>query len=239
MEMRSGNADLTSGLGPLDASQLAEDPRFHIHYRVSTSHTRWLAFNPQHSLFRDMRVRRAVTHAVDRHALHRALGFPAGLPLTDAPFTVCQFERGELFEPWSHHPMEAAGLLEEAEWRDEDGDGVRERDGEEFRFLTLVSTEEERVALLLQNEFSRVGIRMEIQRLDGNVILDRIRDGDFEAVIPPLWALQPMLTSSANGSDQSYAGFRKAYPGIVELLDVALECSQGGSMISSGTGRCA
>lgn len=223
LEMRSGDADLTSGLDLLGASQLARDPRFRIHYRVSTSHTRWLVYNPQHSLFQDVRVRRALTRAVDRHALHADLDFPAGLPLTDAPYTVCQFVRGELTEPWSHDPVAAAELLEAAGWRDEDGDGVRETDGEEFRFLTLVAAEEEPVALLLQHELRQVGVRMEIQRLDGSLILDRIRDGDFEAVIPPLWTFHPIMTSSGGGNDQSYAGFREAYPGIVGLFDVALE----------------
>ena len=222
LEMRSGDVDLAR-MDIIQANQLAQDPRFRVVYRVSTSHARWLAFNPRYSLFQDVRVRRALTQAVDRHALHAALDFPADLPLTDAPFTVCQFVRGELIEPWSHDPAAAAGLLEAAGWRDEDGDGVRETDGEAFRFVTLVAAEEERVALLLQNELRQVGVRMEIQRLDGNLILDRIRDGDFEAVIPPLWALQPILTSSGDGNDRSYAAYREAYPGIVELLDAALQ----------------
>lgn len=222
-EMRSGNADLTASLGLLDANQLAEDPRFRIHYRVSTSHTRWLAFNPRHSLFQDVRVRRALAQAVDRYALHRALDFPADLPVTDAPFTVCQFERGDLIEPWPHDPLAAAGLLEEAGWRDDDGDGVRERGGEELRFVTLVSTEEVGVALLLQSELQRVEVRMEVQRLDGNLILDRIREGDFEAAVPPVEALQPILTSSTDGAARSYAAFREAYPDVVGLLDLALE----------------
>jgi peptide/nickel transport system substrate-binding protein len=222
LEMRSGNVDLTK-MDISQANELGQDPRFRVVYRISTSHARWLAFNPRYSLFQDVRVRRALTQAVDRHALHAALDFPAGLPLTDAPFTVCQFERGELIEPWSHDPVAAVGLLETAGWRDEDGDGTRERDGEDFRFLTLVSAEEERVALLLQSELRRVGVRMEVQRLDGNLILDRIREGNFEAVIPPLWALQPILTSSTNSADRSYAAFREAYPDIVGLLDAALE----------------
>ena len=223
MEMRSGNADLTAGLSHLDANQLAEDPRFRVIQRVSNSGGRWLAFNPRYFLFQDVRVRRALTQAVDRRALHAALDFPADLPLTDAPFTVCQFVQNQLIEPWSHDPVAAAKMLEAAGWRDENGDGVRERDGEEFRFVTLVGAEEERVAVLLQNEFRKVGVRMDIQRLDGTLVLDRIRDGDFEAVIPPIWALQAILTSSTSVNDRSYAGFREAYPRIIELLDTAIE----------------
>ena len=223
LEMRSGHADLTAGLGLPEANQLAEDPRLRVHYRVSTSHTRWLAFNPRYSLFQDVRIRRALAQAVDRNALHMALDFPAGLPLTDAPYTVCQFMRGELTEPWSYDLRAAAESLEVAGWVDEDGDGVREENGEDLRFITLVADDEERAALLLQNALSRVGVRMEIQRLDGSLIMDRIRDGDFEAVIPPFWAIHSILTSSADGPDMSNTAFREAYPRIVGLLDAALQ----------------
>ncbi len=221
LEMRSGNADLTSILSPLEAKQLAQDPRFRVHYRVSTSHTRWLAYNPRHVLFRDRRVRRALTRAVDRRALHAALDLPADLPLTDAPYTVCQFDRSELAEPWSHDTVAAAGLLEAAGWRDEDGDGVRERNGARLRFMTLVAAEEERVALLLQAQLRRVGVRMEVQRLNGSLIIDRIRAGDFEAAIPPIWGIQSLLTSSPVDPGRVSAVFREAYPSIVGLLDAA------------------
>jgi len=223
LEMRRGNADLTTGLGLLQANQLAEDPRFQVHNRVSTSHGRWLVYNPQDSLFQDVRVRRALTQAVDRHALHADLGFPAGLPLADAPYTVCRFVSGEFSEAKPTDPVAAGRLLEAAGWRDQNGDGFRERDGEELRFITLVAAGEQRVALLLQNEFRQAGVRMEIQRLDGTLVMDRIRDGDFQAVIPPIWALQPILTPSINAKDRSYDGFRETYPSVVGLLDQALK----------------
>ncbi|MFQ5671298.1 MAG: ABC transporter substrate-binding protein [Acidobacteriota bacterium] len=221
LEMRSGNADLTSFLRPVEAKQLALDPRFRVHYRVSTSHASWLVYNPRNPLFQDVRVRRALTHAVDRRALHAALDLPDDLPLTDAPYTVCQFERRELAEPWPHDPVAAARLLEAAGWRDEDGEGVRERNGKIFRFMTLVPPQEARAALVLQAQLHRVGVRMELQRLDGSLIAERIREGNFEAVIPPTWGIQPVLISSPGGSGRLNAVFTEAYASIVGLFDAA------------------
>jgi len=221
LEMRSGNADLTSSLSLLEAKQLDQEARFRVHYRVSTSHASWLAYNPRRAMFQDERVRRALTQAVDRRALHAALDLPADLPLTDAPYTLCQFARGGLAEPWTHDPVAAAGLLEAAGWRDENGDGVRERNGEGFRFMTLVPAQEERAALVLQDQLRRVGVRMEVRSLNGNLILDRIRGGDFEAAIPPSWGIQPILTSTPVGPDRLNDVFQQAYPSIVGLLDTA------------------
>lgn len=212
LELQSGNADLTSILSPLEAKQLAQDSRFVVHHRASTSHASWLAYNPEHPLFQDVRVRRALTQAVDRPALFAALDLPDDLPLTDAPYTVCQFDRGELAEPWPFDPAAAARLLDEAGWRDEERDGVRNKNGEAFRFMTLVPVQEERAALVLQHQLRQVGVRMEIQRLEGNLIVDRVRTGEFEAVIPPVCCISTIMNNTV---------FRAAYPGIVGSLDAA------------------
>jgi peptide/nickel transport system substrate-binding protein len=219
LEMRSGNADLTSILSLLEARQLARDPDFRVHYRLSRSHASWLVYNPQHPLFQDVRVRRALTQAVDRSALHAALDFPPDLPVTDGPYTVCQFERRGMAEPWPFDPAAAARGLDEAGWRMEAGDGTRKRDGVEFRFTTSVPPQEERAALVLQDQFRRLGVRMEVQRLQGNLLSARVRNGNFEAVIPPQVLIQQTMASSEPHGKNTL--FRKAYPEIVGLLDVA------------------
>lgn len=221
LEMSSGNADLTSILSLLEARQLARDSRFRIHYRVSSSHVNWLVYNPRHRLFQDVRVRRALTQAIDRRALHAALDLPADLPVTDAPYTPCQFERRALATPWPFDPAAALRLMKEAGWLKETAKGSGHRIEEAFRFTTLVAAQHERAALVLQAQLRKVGIGMEIQRLDGNLIIHRIRNGEFEAVIPPFVSINPILTPSAHGPDRSYAAFREAYPNIVELLAAA------------------
>jgi peptide/nickel transport system substrate-binding protein len=219
LEMHSGNADLTSVLSLLEARQLAQDPRFRVHYRVSGSHASWLVYNPQHPLFQDVRVRRALTQAVDRRALHAVLDFPSNLPVTDGPYTICQFERREMAAPWPFDPAAAAHLLEEAGWRNERGDDIRERNGKEFRFTISVSVQDERAAVVLQDQFRRVGVHMEVQRLDGDLLAGRVKDGDFEATIPPQALMQQAMTSSQSPGTSSI--FEEAYPGIVELLEAA------------------
>ena len=38
----------------------------------------------------------------DFPVVQAALGLPEGLPPTDGPYSVCQFESGTLPEPWPH-----------------------------------------------------------------------------------------------------------------------------------------
>jgi peptide/nickel transport system substrate-binding protein len=74
-------------------------------------------------------------------------------------------------------------MLEEEGWRDIDGDGVRERDGEEFRFTAIVNAEEEKIAIYVQDQFRRIGVLMEIQTLNLDSAVQYLQSGDFDAMI--------------------------------------------------------
>lgn len=182
-ELRAGNVDIAV-VPALEAAALADDPRFHLYYWLQGA-SEWLIWNHTAAPFRDVRARRAMALAIDRRSLLHAVNLPESLPVTDAPFTPCQREAGELSEPWPHDPAAAARLLSEAGWRDSDGDGVRERDGAPFRFTTVVTEQHRQAAVFVQDQLRRVGVRMEIALLDRSVAIGRYRSGDFQAIIHP------------------------------------------------------
>ncbi|MFQ5902764.1 MAG: ABC transporter substrate-binding protein, partial [Candidatus Binatia bacterium] len=106
----------------------------------------------------------------------------------DVIFTKSQFRQQTIPEPLPYDPEEAKRLLDAAGWRDQDGDGVRTRAGEEFRFNALVPGREidvvgmQKAAIYVQEQLRRVGVRMEVQPLSPGVVRPRLRTGDFEAV---------------------------------------------------------
>jgi peptide/nickel transport system substrate-binding protein len=216
LELQSGDTDIV-GAELVEASTLARDPRFQIAYRVSTSHSRWLLYHPEHPIFSDPRVRRAMSHALDRSALQAAVGLPEGTPVTDGPYSVCQFQSGTVTDPWPHDRTEAARLFEQAGWTDGDGDGVLDREGHPFRFTLVVSDRDVRSAVLLQAELRQIGIEMEVDRTDGSLAVDRLHDGDFEAGIFP--AVLPNQLIAPYPARPVSAVFKTAYPEIVALMD--------------------
>jgi peptide/nickel transport system substrate-binding protein len=184
-EFLSGSVDAAEGMSPNDAARLARDPRFRVYYHVLSAGVR-IYWNVKNPLFRDAAVRRALTQAIDRPRLHQALGLPAGLPLTDGLHTNCQFERRELVPPWPHDPEGARRLLDEAGWRDEDGDGVREKEGRTLSFTLIAPSDwlnAAAAAVFVQEQLRKVGVRMEVQTLDMRAVGDRVRGGDLEAGI--------------------------------------------------------
>ncbi|MEX2526563.1 MAG: ABC transporter substrate-binding protein [Gemmatimonadota bacterium] len=181
-ELLAGNIDLAQ-MDPLQATRLASDPRFRVYYGLQGT-ANWVAWNHRDPRFADPRVRRAMAHAVDRRALAASLAFPDGLPITDAPMTPCQRDADTHTEPWPHDPAEALRLLEEAGWRDSDGDGILDREGQPFRFPLISAANNERAAVFLEEQLRRIGIIAELRVLDRSLAHRRFQEGNFAAIIP-------------------------------------------------------
>jgi peptide/nickel transport system substrate-binding protein len=139
-------------------------------------------------------------------------------PIIDVPYTESQYWKGELPEPLPYDPGLAKNLLEEAGWHDVNGDGIRERAGEEFTFSAMVQMRWEAAAVYVQDNFRKVGIKMEITTLDGGVLYNRINEGDFEAaisgVVNDLFSSKGLLYFCG---EDSPLGFYK--PQIIKRLD--------------------
>ena len=188
-DLLSGAVDAITENDPADILELSSDPRFRFHHGIAETVALAVVWQSSHALFRDARVRRALTHAIDRRGLLRALNLPDDLSIADGPYTARQFLRGELPEPLPFDPEAARALLEEAGWLDLDGDGVRERDGTPLRFIAVVMADAAlqpgglQLATHVQSQLQRAGVQMEIQPLEPDLVYDRLNSGDFEAAI--------------------------------------------------------
>ncbi len=183
-DLLSGEVDLAPMMNRMDVLTLREDPRFEVQATPWPHRGKGVFWNHSRPPFDEARVRRALTLAIDRRELLRALSLPDETPLFDVIFTARQFRRGQLPPPLEADSAAAARLLAEAGWRDHDGDGIRDRGGVPFRFTALVpaGTESEELAVLVQARLRRFGISMEIRPLDGDAVRRRRIAGDFDAV---------------------------------------------------------
>jgi ABC-type transport system substrate-binding protein len=97
-----------------------------------------LAGEHPYDLLRDIRLREAIGYAIDRQQIIDVVynGF-ATTSQTLIPASVLG-PFADRVKGYTHDQEQAAALLEEAGWRDTDGDGVREKDGRKLR-LELIS----------------------------------------------------------------------------------------------------
>ncbi len=184
--LKQGGLDLM-GLTPIQWTRQTDTPNFRRKfnkYSYFTPNYSYIGWNMRRPYFSDRRVRRAMTHLVNRKLFLEKILFGQGAVVT-SPFYVNSPEYDHDIKPLPYDPALAKRLLDEAGWVDSDGDGIRDRDGVPFEFEFLLpngSETGEKIATLLKEELRRVGIVMKIRKTEWAVFTQRLRERKFDAV---------------------------------------------------------
>jgi peptide/nickel transport system substrate-binding protein len=135
-----------------------------------------------HPILGDIRVRRAITLALDRNAIVRAvLASQGAVPY--GPVSQLLWIRHGAPKPERQNPAESRRLLAAAGWRDSNGDGTLDRNGRPLALiLSLPNTSAIRrqMALLIQEQLRQAGIRLELQQFEGPIWNERRAAGNFD-----------------------------------------------------------
>ena len=106
-----------------------------------------------------------------------------------SPTARCSRCRGPTTRRCARYPFDQArarALLDEAGWRDSNGDGVRDKDGQRFAFTLITQAGfavRENVAQVLQRQFTDVGVEAAVQLHDGTSISKLWFEGKFDAML--------------------------------------------------------
>ena len=228
--MRKQELDFASLL-PLQWSKQTCDASFAKKFRKAAYTVpgySYIGWNSRKPWFSDRRVRRAMTHLVDRETILRRILLGLGEVVTTT-FFVNSPEYPRAVEPYPYDPKKARALLDEAGWKDTDGNGVRDKDGVEFRFEFLLpsgSQTGEKISTILKEELSRSGIEMTIRKIEWAVFIQNVNERRFDAVTLG-WSLgvetdpyQLWHSSQAEGGS-NFTGFRN--PRADALIERARE----------------
>jgi peptide/nickel transport system substrate-binding protein len=184
-QLKSGEVDMVV-MFPWDKQrEVASIPGVTVH-RIDGNGYEHVTLNQRaFPAFADVRVRQALNHAVDRDLLVKAI-LENLAPVTHGPVQPVS---------WAHHPQvrryaydvaRAQALLDEAGWKDTNGDGVRDKDGQRFSFTLITQAGfavRENVAQVLQQHFKAVGVEAAVQLHDGTSISKLWFEGKFHAML--------------------------------------------------------
>jgi len=177
LELRKGSVDLVANDLPPDiVHQLELSGGFHV-TRNPGLDLSYLGFNMRDPVLMDRRIRHAVGFAIDRQAivqyLRRGL---ANVAFGLLPPQAWVFERS-VFQ-FSYDPPRAKQLLDEAGYRDPDGDGPAPR----LQLSLRISTSEEArlQAAVVQQNLAKIGIALDVRASELATLFDDVGKGNFQ-----------------------------------------------------------
>jgi len=146
----------------------------------------WIELNLARPIFQDINVRQALVHLWNRSALNEKLysGRFELAPDSFSPLTN-HYPEGQ---PMAYKTQLASDLLKKSGWADSDRNGFLDRveqgQRQNLEFALLVGSQsEERWATLYQQDAARVGVKVNLQRVDDEVRLDQlVRERKYDAL---------------------------------------------------------
>lgn len=231
--LRAGEADVLDQLRGDLARQVGGDSAFQLVDYGSLDYASLLLHHartsgPARALFTDRALRVALTQALDRTAIVAnaldslgtvALGpVPRGEPTADAAMRQLAYDTAA-----------AARALDSLGWRRATPGGVRQRNGRPLAFSILApasSSTRQRIAVLLQEQFRRLGVTVTVDAVDPATFGQRLAEGDFDAALH-LWHADPSPATirqawgSPRGADIGANFSRYRNPAVDALVDSA------------------
>lgn len=167
MAMQNGEVDAVQGL-PYASLGLFQDKNKYEISQTDTSRIYQIAFNYRTPALQDLRVRKAISMAIDKENFTKVLLHGQGTPAV-GPFPASMPFGDKEVHAAPYDPEGAKALLKEAGYEDTDGDGYVDKDGKdlELRYLTYTSRQElPLLAESAQDSLKKIGIKLDVNATD-------------------------------------------------------------------------
>lgn len=183
----------------------------------------YIGWNMRKPIFRDRRVRQALSHLANRDYWIRTIVRGYAKPI-DGPVYRNRPEYDSTLPPYDYNPSRAMELLTQAGWKDRNGDGILDNiiDGRLTNFEFALSFNagnetRENIAILYATELRKYGIICNVQKLEWSVFLRQLSAQQFDAYIGawvndniPTDPYQLWHSSQTDNRGSNYVGFRNA-----------------------------
>ncbi len=182
--LETGDADVMGEIPPQDVGRLEESADFRVQAVPIPGVSLLVFMNTARPPLDDVRVRQALLYATDRQAIVSSV-FRGTSPVAYGPLAEVTFGyEPAVRETYPYDPERAKALLDEAGWRDTDGDAVRDRDGEPLTldFYLMGWGHMPEVGQLLAAQWSELGIEVESQVVSYPEALDAAGKGQHHLI---------------------------------------------------------
>jgi peptide/nickel transport system substrate-binding protein len=179
-ELLTGQADFIPKLPP-DMKQRVEQSKTAKVYGGPRVRPAWLTWNTRKAPVNDARVRRAISMGIDRETLVKTM-FGAQGELAASPVPSALREHTPTVKAIGYNQAAAQQLLAEAGWRDSNGDGIADKNGQPLRIeVDYISSDQVRKDMLIgmQSMLRKIGVDLIPRAYESTTWVTRLRGGEY------------------------------------------------------------
>jgi peptide/nickel transport system substrate-binding protein len=196
--MASGQMDLTTTMADQYLPQIAKMPTLAILHPQRETRTFYLGFKITRENVSDVRVRRALSLAVQRKPIADQVYFGNAEPASTYihPKTL-EFNPDTPTYLGKFDPAESGRLLDEAGWKLEP-DGFRHKDGKKLtlQLYGFAGGRSPKVAEAVQGDWRKIGVDLQIQMWDGTIVFSKLAQQDYD-----IWSIAYPYTSVGDAAN--------------------------------------
>jgi len=216
----AGEADFFEAVRPAMIPEIAKSPNLRL-IEYPGFKFGYMVFNMRdpknpklpNPLFSDPAVRRALTMAIDRASIVKNVFDSLAIP-SIGPTVRAMGTSDTTIAQIPYDPQRSMQMLDSLGWRSAPG-AIRANNGKQLAFTIMVpasSQERQKIAVLMQDEFKRVGVKVDILSVEPNVFERQQYAHSFDAAIET-WLADPSPggVRESWGSDAAHTEGSKNY----------------------------
>ena len=184
MALQSGEVDFAVNIAAGDIDLFRDNDKFGID-EIASLRTVLARIN-QKGVLGDDKVRAAFISGCDRETYNNVLLKGTFIPGKAPVPPSMDYGFDQLNDPNAYNPQRAQQLLDEAGWKDSDGDGIRDKDGKPLSVDFVVYNSRAELPLYaeaVQADLKKIGFDVKIKSVDYNLIDQMGIDGDYDLLI--------------------------------------------------------
>ena len=186
LALSRGEIDGIGGLSSQDAER-ARSLKSAVLYSLPTDNfvSLFLNVRPEKVVFRDRAVRQAIATAIDRGRVLQLAADGRGT-VADEFVPSSSWAYVKDVTRYTYSTEDATALLDAADWKDHDGDGIRDKAGQKLAFTIATSDEPARTAAAteIQRDLNAVGMSVTVKSMPFGQLVDSVaRQRAFDALL--------------------------------------------------------